>query len=76
MTNDIAEWGKKVRKGGIISGHDYFRSRSGVYIHVKDVVQGWTYAHGIHPWFVLQGMFEKRTKLVENKWESWMWVKE
>ena len=75
VTEDIAHWSKKVRKGGIVSGHDYFRSRSGVYIHVKDVVQGWTYAHGIHPWFVLEGKFEKKTGLVDNKWKSWMWVK-
>jgi len=66
VTNDIAEWGKKVKKGGIISGHDYFRSRSGIYIHVKDVVNGWTYSHKIDPWFVLEG----------NKNKSWMWVKE
>ena len=75
VTEDIAEWSKKVRKGGIISGHDYFRSRSGVYIHVKDVVQGWTYSHGIHPWFILEGKFETNTGLIDNKWKSWMWVK-
>jgi len=74
VTNDIAEWSKKVRKGGIISGHDYFRSVSGIYIHVKDVVQGWTYAHRIHPWFLLEGCFGKE-EIYENKYKSWMWVK-
>ena len=65
VTNDIAEWSKKVRPNGIVSGHDFFRSRSGVYIHVKDVVQGWAYAHRIHPWFVLEG-----------RSPCWMWIKE
>ena len=29
VINDIAEWSKKVRKGGIISGHDYWNSSEG-----------------------------------------------
>ena len=29
VINDIAEWSKKVRKGGIISGHDYWNSAEG-----------------------------------------------
>ena len=65
VTNDIAEWSKKVRKDGIVFGHDYFRSPSRAFIHVKDVVQGWAYSHDIHPWFVLQG----------DQHKSWMWVK-
>lgn len=68
VANDIAHWGKKVRKDGIISGHDFGRSRnSNEYVHVKDVVYAWTYSHGIHPWFILNG--ESRTE------KSWMWVK-
>ena len=66
VTNDIAEWSKKVKKGGIVAGHDFYRSRSRILIHVKDVVPAWAYAHSIHPWFVLCG----------NKGKSWMWVKE
>jgi len=75
VTNDIAEWSKKVRKGGIVSGHDFLRSRNGVYVHVKDVVQAWAYSHRIHPWFVLEGYFGK-DKIYENDHKSWMWVKE
>lgn len=65
VTNDIAEWGKKVKIGGIIAGHDFSRS-SRKFIHVKDVVQGWCYSHKIHPWFVLLG----------NDHTSFMWIKE
>jgi hypothetical protein len=64
-TNDIAEWSKKVRKGGIISGHDYNRNKKKDYnCHVKDVVQGWTYAYDIHPYFI-----------TSDKSPSWFWVK-
>jgi len=54
VANDIVEWEKKVRVGGIVSGHDFRRQRTGSkYIcHVKDVVHAYTYSHGIRPWFV------------------------
>ena len=35
---DIALWSRKVRKGGIISGHDYFNTREvGLALHNKDM---------------------------------------
>jgi len=67
VTNDIAEWSKKVRPGGIISGHDYwFSNKKPMIIHVKDVVDGWTHSNQIKPWFV----FNKNNK------PNWFWVKE
>ncbi len=72
FTNDLAEWGKKVRKGGIISGHDFGPSpkdKKETFCHVKEVVYAWTASHGIHPWFILESPTNER----EN---SWMWVKE
>ena len=65
VTNDIAEWSKKVRKGGIVSGHDFRRGAGKWTCHVKDVVQAWTYSHRIRPWFVLRG----------DKSPTWFWVK-
>ena len=41
---DIIEWGKRIRKGGIISGHDYYRFRVG---NVTDAVDVYTYAHKV-----------------------------
>lgn len=65
-TNDIAEWSKKVRKGGIVAGHDYARNKKKDYkCHVKDVVQGWTYAYGIRPYYI-----------TSDKAPSWFWVKD
>ena len=35
VQNDIQEWTKRVRKGGIVSGHDYYEGRS----HTMGVIQ-------------------------------------
>lgn len=55
VADDICEWSKKVKVGGIVFGHDYKRSsgRSRFKNDVKDVVDAYMYAHGIAPWFVL-----------------------
>ena len=68
VVTDIANWEKKVRKGGIVCGHDFDRypKRTRNLMHVVDAVQGWCYAYSIHPWFVLHG----------NKNKCWMYVKE
>jgi len=69
VTDDIDEWGKIVRSGGIIAGHDFKRHKDQkrrFNCHVKDVVSAYTYAHQIKPWFVIIG---------ENN-PSWFWVKE
>jgi len=67
VTNDIAEWSKKVRVGGIISGHDYGvgPKRISEFVHTPEVVHAWTHAHNIHPWYVLDNRYER----------GWMWVK-
>ena len=68
VVNDIAEWSKKVKPGGIVSGHDYWRSidsNKPAYkenlsdvellklVQVPEAVDGWTKANRIKPWFVL-----------------------
>jgi len=68
-TQDIAKWEKKVRRGGIVSGHDYRRikttsSRSSE-CHVKDVVQAWVYSHSIRPCFVFK----------DERSPSWFYIK-
>ncbi len=66
VIEDIAKWSKKVRKGGIIAGHDYFRAKhSGNLMHVKDAVNTWAYVYGVTPWFVF----------TNDKCPTWFWVK-
>lgn len=47
---DLIQWNQKVKKGGIISGHDY----SNVYFQfgVIQAVNAYTYAHNIYHWYV------------------------
>lgn len=66
VVNDLAEWSKRVRKGGIIAGHDYRKDKGGAPFHVKYAVDGFTAAYRVSPWFVLRG----------DKSASFMWVKE
>lgn len=67
VADDICEWSKVVRSGGIVAGHDFKRSKGRKYIlHVKDVVQAYAYAHGIRPWFAIHG----------DRVPSWFWVKD
>ena len=66
VTNDIAEWSRKVRPGGIVSGHDFTRYKRNPVCHVKEVVNAWTYSHKIRPWFVARG----------KHGSTWFWVKD
>jgi SAM-dependent methyltransferase len=72
-TNDIAEWGKKVRPGGIIAGHDYSRYRWPNRIHVVQAVNGWTDAEEVKPWFLLGSQAKVEGQLRDDS-RSWFWV--
>jgi len=66
---DIAKWSKKVRKGGIIYGHDYddySNHRRWKEMSVVPAVDGWMKSYKIHPWFVI----------TNNRNKCWMYVKE
>lgn len=64
---DLHAWTPKVRKGGIVSGHDYLVKRyPPADIHVKLAVNAWTDAYMIRPWFIL----------TQSRWPTWFWVKE
>lgn len=74
---DVAFWSKKVRSGGIISGHDFAKNhRPSSNMHVPSVLWGYTDAYHIAPWFVLGT--EAKTHSpgeVRDNHRSWMWVK-
>jgi predicted O-methyltransferase YrrM len=66
VVNDIAEWEKKVKPGGIISGHDFWNSddlktvwatvetprQKMKLCQVQDAILAWTNTNEIKPWFV------------------------
>jgi len=74
VSNDIYEWEKKVRKGGIVYGHDYKRSKGNWQNAVKDVVPAYCYQFSIVPWFIL-GEQGHSDGLYKEGTQSWMWVK-
>lgn len=75
VTQDIYYWSKKVRKGGIISGHDFVkRKNEAAHVHIKQVLDGYTNAYGIKPWFVL-GREAKINGEIRDNPRSWMFVK-
>lgn len=61
VITDIILWNNKVRRGGMITGHDFYHSfRSGVIF----AVEAYTRAHNINPWYVTR-----------DSEPSWFWVK-
>lgn len=75
VINDMIEWSKKVRVGGIVSGHDYRKSKRIVSRnHVVYAVHCFTQSYRIKPWF-LWGRKEKARGETRDNNRSWMWVK-
>lgn len=72
-TNDIAQWTKKIKFGGVIAGHDYVEHKKPTGMHVFEVVNAYTTAYGISPWFVL-GTKAIIASQVRDKVRSFMWV--
>lgn len=75
VVQDIGFWSRKVRKGGIVSGHDYIRRARPTATHVVQAVQGYVYCYGIEPWFLL-GRNAKVPGEIRDKSRSWFWVKQ
>jgi hypothetical protein len=64
VTEDVEEWSKRVRKDGIVSGHDFFEDWHEGY-GVREAVTGWCQAYRIKPLFVLD----------REPCPSWMYIK-
>jgi hypothetical protein len=77
IAEDLYEWSKKVRSGGIVCGHDYFfplNKRGKETWHVGYVLRAYTEAFGIENWYVL-GLKNKVKGTARDKWRSWMFIK-
>lgn len=61
VMTDIIWWAKKVRIGGVVAGHDYYRFRGAGVIPAVDI---YTQQHGITQWF-----------LTDEKTPTWFWLK-
>ena len=76
VIDDIAGWGKKVRKGGAIAGHDYIhpnefkerkRTKAWEELQVKFAVDAYIEANRIKNWYLVgKG---------KDRYPSWFWIK-
>ena len=77
IAEDLVEWTKKVKKGGIVSGHDYFFTKTGTgqdIWHVAYVLNAYIGAFGIKDWYLLGRKHPKEGEK-RDKWRSWMFFK-
>ena len=78
IAEDLSEWTKKVRKGGIVSGHDYFYTKTSVgpaHWHVAFVLNAYIAAYNILNWYLL-GQKHAAEGEKRDKWRSWMFIKQ
>ena len=75
FTNDLHYWLKKIRPGGIMSGHDYCYFSYAKFNHVKRVVEAYFRCYRMIPYFVV-GAFTYDKEFVRDKYRSWFWVKQ
>lgn len=75
VMEDITLWSKKVRSGGIVSGHDYYRLPSGSVsiIEVKQAVNDYIAKNDIRP-LILWGK-DNLPGVKHDGIRSWSWVK-
>ncbi|MCR4324232.1 MAG: class I SAM-dependent methyltransferase [Candidatus Curtissbacteria bacterium] len=73
VMQDIIKWGRKVRKGGIMSGHDYFfdNDKSGRRVKVTQAINDYTSVHGIRFYITDEKHYEAKGDI----YPSWFWVK-
>ena len=73
---DIIIWERKVRPGGIISGHDYGwrNDRRGRFARVTAAVNDFTAIHKIRPWFLTDENADTFNH-EEEGYPSFFWVK-
>ncbi len=77
IAEDLYEWTKKIKRGGIVSGHDYFYLKSGTgkeHWHVAYVLDAYLKAFGIKNFYVLGSKNPKEGER-RDKWRSWMFLK-
>lgn len=77
VAEDIFEWSKKVKPGGVIAGHDYVYMAHWKthYVHARYVVDAYTKAFRINNWYVI-GSGEIADGKKRDRYRSWFWIKQ
>lgn len=76
VAEDICEWSKKVKVGGVICGHDYIytnpRTQAGI-CHVIYVLNAYTKAYHIGDWYLL-GRKDRLEGETRDRFRSWLFI--
>lgn len=72
--NDLHGWKKKVKVGGIVSGHDYAHFSYKKHNHVKRALVPYARSYRMIPLFII-GADEYKKGTTRDKYRSWMWIK-
>lgn len=72
---DLHFWLKKVKPGGIMSGHDYANFSYRKHNHVKRALDAYARSYRMIPFFVA-GADEYQEGIKRDKFRSWFWVKQ
>jgi len=77
IVEDLWEWTRIVRPGGIIAGHDYAitlkNARDPFVLHIKYGLKAFADAFDIRPIYVL-GRYEKVEGETRDNWRSWLFI--
>ena len=76
IADDMYEWHKKLKKGGVLSGHDfaYFKSRSPCGgCQVREVVEAWAKSFHLEYWVL--GEYRVKDGEKRDHYRSWMFIK-
>ena len=77
MAEDLYEWAKRVKVGGIIAGHDYYNSKDmpGALVRCKDVIDAYIKSYHIESFYTLAGDEPRNRSKSRDRWRSWFWIK-
>lgn len=74
VMEDLSQWSKKIRKGGIISGHDYYVTRHPTRMQVKEALDDYIRTNNTKP-LIVWGLKADIPGNIRDKRRSWSFVK-
>lgn len=78
VAEDIVGWTKKVRKGGVVAGHDYFCTdpwARNLVCHVGPVVDAYVKVFGIEDFYTYGRSKPLELEAKDDRYLSWMFIK-
>lgn len=76
VAQDVCQWAKKVKIGGVVWGHDFKRRHHKWIVDVPDVVSPYSYAKRVQPLFILGEPSNHNDGMYKEGSRSWMFVRQ